>query len=304
MDLKKENEHKHEHSHEEHHDHHDHSHDEHQEHDHHEHKHDEHCSCGHDHEEKDYRMRGHDHHGHGHHKHEHDEHCSCGHKEEKDYRMRGHDHHEHDLDHHKHDHHEHKHHDHCTCGHDHHEHDHSGHDHHGHSHDDHHEHCACGHDHSGCGCEHHHGSLKEMVVQFGISALFFVGGIFTRIFFDEAGIQIKNFYAAFSTVLFVIAWLIAGYKVLLTSVKNILKGQVFDENFLMSVATIGAFILGDWTEAASVMLFYNLGEIAQGAIVEKARKSIINVAELNSSFARVLINKKTTSTDEKDYEIK
>ena len=269
MDYKKENEHKHEHSHEEHHDHHDHSHDEHQEHDHHEHghhehKHDEHCSCGHDHEEKDCRMSGHDHHdhhGHGHHKH----------------------------DHHEHEHHEHTHDEHCSCGHDHEEKDcrMRGHDHHGHSHDDHHEHCACGHDHSGCGCEHHHGSSKEMVVQFGISALFFAGGIFTRIFFDEAGIQIKNFYAAFSTVLFVIAWLIAGYKVLLTSVKNILKGQVFDENFLMSVATIGAFILGDWTEGAAVMLFYNLGEVVQHSAVEKSRRSIIDLMDLRPDFARL-----------------
>ncbi len=269
MDLKKENEHKHEHSHEEHHDHHDHSHDEHHEH--------EHCSCGHDHHdhhEHDLDHHKHDHHGHSHHEHTHDEHCSCGH-----------DHHKHD--HHEHEHHEHKHDEHCSCGHDHHEHDHSGHDHHGHSHDDHHEHCACGHDHSGCGCEHHHGSSKEMVVQFGISVLFFAGGIFARIFFDEAGIQIKNFYAAFSTVLFVIAWLTAGYKVLLTSVKNILKGQVFDENFLMSVATIGAFILGDWTEGAAVMLFYNLGEVVQHSAVEKSRRSIIDLMDLRPDFARL-----------------
>ena len=314
MDLKKENEHKHEHSHEEHHDHHDHSHDEHcgcghkeekdcrmrghdrHEHEHHEHKHDEHCSCGHEH-------HGH----HDHHDHSHDEHCGCGHKEEKDCSMRGHDHHEHDhhehdLDHHKHDHHEHEHHEHkhdehCSCGHDHEEKDcrMRGHDHHGHSHDEHHDHCTCGHDHhehhghdhSGCGCEHHHGSSKEMVVQFGISALFFAGGIFARIFFDEAGIQIKNFYAAFSTVLFVIAWLTAGYKVLLTSVKNILKGQVFDENFLMSVATIGAFILGDWTEGAAVMLFYNLGEVVQHSAVEKSRRSIIDLMDLRPDFARL-----------------
>ena len=273
MDLKKENEHKHEHSHEEHHEH------EHHGHGHREHKHDEHCSCGHDHEEKDCRMREHghhehDHHGHGHHdhhEHSHDEHCGCGHDhEEKDCRMSGHDHHEHGHHEHDHDHHGHshdEHHDHCTCGHDH-------HDHHG-------------HDHSGCGCEHHHGSLKEMVVQFGISALFFAGGIFTRIFFAEAGIQIKNFYAAFSTVLFVIAWLTAGYKVLLTSVKNILKGQVFDENFLMSVATIGAFILGDWTEGAAVMLFYNLGEVVQHSAVEKSRRSIIDLMDLRPDFARL-----------------
>lgn len=268
MDLKKENEHKHEHSHEEHHGHYGH--------DHHEHDHDEHCSCGHDHHEH----HEHDHHEHEHHDHhdhhghshdDHHEHCACGHDhEEKDCRMRGHDHHGHSHD---------EHHDHCTCGHDHHE----------HKHDD---HCNCGHDHhghdhSGCGCEHHHGSLKEMVVQFGISALFFAGGIFTRIFFAEAGIQIKNFYAAFSTVLFVIAWLIAGYKVLLTSVKNILKGQVFDENFLMSVATIGAFILGDWTEGAAVMLFYNLGEVVQHSAVEKSRRSIIDLMDLRPDFARL-----------------
>ncbi len=266
MDLKKENEHKHEHSHEEHHDHHDHSHDEH-------------CSCGHEH----HGHHEHDHHGHDHHEHKHDEHCSCGHEH--------HDHHEHD--HHGHDHHEHKHDEHCSCGHEHHDHHgHGHHDHHEHNHD---EHCSCGHDHhdhhghdhSGCGCEHHHGSSKEMVVQFGISALLFAGGIFTRIFFDEAGIQIKNFYAAFSTVLFVIAWLTAGYKVLLTSVKNILKGQVFDENFLMSVATIGAFILGDWTEGAAVMLFYNLGEVVQHSAVEKSRRSIIDLMDLRPDFARL-----------------
>ena len=266
MDLKKENEHKHEHSHEEHHDHHDHSHDEH-------------CSCGHEH----HGHHEHDHHGHDHHEHKHDEHCSCGHEH--------HDHHEHD--HHGHGHHEHKHDEHCSCGHEHHDHHgHGHHDHHEHNHD---EHCSCGHDHhdhhghdhSGCGCEHHHGSSKEMVVQFGISALFFAGGIFARIFFDEAGIQIKNFYAAFSTVLFVIAWLTAGYKVLLTSVKNILKGQVFDENFLMSVATIGAFILGDWTEGAAVMLFYNLGEVVQHSAVEKSRRSIIDLMDLRPDFARL-----------------
>ena len=280
MDLKKENEHKHGHSYEEHHDHHDHSHDEHQEHDHH----------GHDHHDH----HKHDHHEHEHHEHSHDEHCSCGHEHHEH-----HDHHEHDHHGHgHHDHHEYSHDEHCSCGHEH--HDHHEHDHHGHGHHDHHEyshdeHCSCGHDHhghhghdhSGCGCEHHHGSSKEMVVQFGISALFFAGGIFARIFFDEAGIQIKNFYAAFSTVLFVIAWLTAGYKVLLTSVKNILKGQVFDENFLMSVATIGAFILGDWTEGAAVMLFYNLGEVVQHSAVEKSRRSIIDLMDLRPDFARL-----------------
>ncbi|UTC68262.1 MULTISPECIES: heavy metal translocating P-type ATPase [unclassified Treponema] len=214
-------------------------------------------------------------HNHDEHKHEHDEHCSCGHEHHshdehcscghehnaKDYSMRGHEHHAKDYRMRMHDHHGHNHDEHC-CSHDH-------------------------HDHSGCGCEHHHGSSKEMIVQFGISAILFAAGIFTRIFLAETVIQIQNFKFAFSTLLFVIAWFVAGYKVLLTSLKNILKGQIFDENFLMTVATIGAFILGDWTEGAAVMLFYNLGEVVQHLAVEKSRRSIIDLMDLRPDFARI-----------------
>ncbi|UTC76334.1 heavy metal translocating P-type ATPase [Treponema sp. OMZ 792] len=265
-----------------------------------EHNHDEHCSYRHEHNAKDYSMRGHEHHEHGRHgycnddhheneHHSHDEHhnnCGCSHDHHS------HDHHEHNHNEHghshdehcacQHDHHEHEHHshnEHCGCGHEHNAKDYGmrGHDHHGHDH----------HDHSGCGCEHHHGSSKEMIVQFGISALLFASGIFTRVLFPEAGIKIQNFYLAFSILLFAAAWLTAGYKVLLTSVKNILKGQVFDENFLMTVATIGAFILGDWTEGAAVMLFYNLGEVVQHSAVEKSRRSIVDLMDLRPDFARI-----------------
>ncbi|MGP1520822.1 MAG: heavy metal translocating P-type ATPase [Treponema sp.] len=168
-------------------------------------------------------------------------------------------------------------------------------------------HCNCCHHESGskssCHLEHSHteNSQHDEVIKFSVSIAFFLLGFVFKFFASHINIYGVSVFIPF----FIISWGISGYDVILTPIKNFRKGIIFDENFLMSIATIGAFILGDWTEAASVMLFYNLGEIAQGAIIEKARKNIINVAEFNSSFARVLKDKKQTiSTEEKDYEIK
>ncbi len=147
--------------------------------------------------------------------------------------------------------------------------------------------------------EHHETSQTSEVIKFGIAIAIFVLGLCFKFFSPDLAIYGVKLFIPF----FILSWAISGYEVVLTPIKNFYKGIIFDENFLMSVATIGAFILGDWTEAASVMLFYNLGEIAQGAIIEKARKSIVNVAELNSSFARVLREQKESSTEE-NYEIK
>lgn len=158
--------------------------------------------------------------------------------------------------------------------------------------------CPLGHSH-----DHHECSQTSEIVKFGIAIAFFILGLIFKLFFPNIAIYKMSLFIPF----FILSWAISGYEVVLTPIKNFYKGIIFDENFLMSIATIGAFILGDWTEAASVMLFYNLGEIAQGAIVEKARKSIINVAQLNSSFARVLKDNKNVSnvsTEENDYEIK
>ena len=166
--------------------------------------------------------------------------------------------------------------------------------------------CHCCHNETskeGCPLEHHHhheSSQSFEIIKFSIAIAFFVLGLFFKFVKPDLSIYGLSLFIPF----FVLSWAISGYEVVLTPIKNFYKGIIFDENFLMSVATIGAFILGDWTEAASVMLFYNLGEIAQGAIVEKSRKSIINVAELNSNFARVLKNNKNVSMEERDYEIK
>jgi heavy metal-(Cd/Co/Hg/Pb/Zn)-translocating P-type ATPase len=90
------------------------------------------------------------------------------------------------------------------------------------------------------------------------------------------------------TMLFVAAWLIFGWNVLAGSLRNILKGRVFDENFLMTVATIGAFILGEYAEGASVMLFYQIGETLQEYAVNRSRKSIRKLLDIKPEFANLI----------------
>ena len=86
--------------------------------------------------------------------------------------------------------------------------------------------------------------------------------------------------------LFVLSWLVAGYRVVLNSARNVARGEVFDENFLMTVATIGAFAIGQWSEAAAVMLFYNLGEMVQESAVSRSRRSIVDLMDVRPDSAR------------------
>ena len=89
-------------------------------------------------------------------------------------------------------------------------------------------------------------------------------------------------------VLYLLPYLIVGWDVLWKAVRNIAHGQVFDENFLMSLATVGAFALGDYVEAAAVMLFYQVGELFQSIAVGKSRKSIASLMDIRPDSATVL----------------
>lgn len=92
------------------------------------------------------------------------------------------------------------------------------------------------------------------------------------------------------TVLYLLPYLIVGWDVLWNAARNIAHGQVFDENFLMSIATVGAFALGDYVEAAAVMLFYQVGELFQSIAVGKSRKSIAALMDIRPDSAVVLRN--------------
>lgn len=88
-------------------------------------------------------------------------------------------------------------------------------------------------------------------------------------------------------ILCVIAYLIVGFDILKKSIQNITRGEIFDENFLMSIATIGAFLIGEFNEAIVVMLFYQIGELFQNYAVDKSRKSILSLLDIRPDYAYV-----------------
>ena len=91
----------------------------------------------------------------------------------------------------------------------------------------------------------------------------------------------------YNNILYVIAYIIIGYDIVLKALRNIFKGKVFDENFLMTVATIGAFCIGEFQEAVAVMLFYKVGELFQSYAVDKSRKSVASLMDIRPDYANV-----------------
>lgn len=104
-------------------------------------------------------------------------------------------------------------------------------------------------------------------------------------------------------VLFLVPYLIIGYDILKKAIKGIAKGRVFDENFLMAVATIGAVALGDFAEGAAVMLFYQIGELFQSVAVGKSRRNITSLMDIRPDYANVEVDGKLEKVDPDDVEI-
>lgn len=107
----------------------------------------------------------------------------------------------------------------------------------------------------------------------------------------------------FQLVLFIIAYIPVGFSVLKKAGKNILAGQVFDENFLMGIATIGAFVLGEYTEGVAVMLFYQVGELFQSIAVTRSRKSISDLMNIRPDYANIEQDGKVVQIDPEDVHI-
>lgn len=105
------------------------------------------------------------------------------------------------------------------------------------------------------------------------------------------------------TILFVLAYLLVGFEVLKKAFCNLLKGHVFDENFLMSVATLGAFGIGELEEAVAVMLFYQVGEFFQSYAVDKSRKSVAALMDIRPDYANVYRNGEIIKVNPDDVNI-
>lgn len=104
-------------------------------------------------------------------------------------------------------------------------------------------------------------------------------------------------------VLFLIPYLIVGYDILKKAWKGILNRQVFDENFLMAVATVGAILLGDYSEGVAVMLFYQIGELFQSYAVGKSRRNISELMDIRPDYANIEVDGKLEQVDPDEVEI-
>ncbi|MDD7795790.1 heavy metal translocating P-type ATPase [Clostridium sp. 'White wine YQ'] len=104
-------------------------------------------------------------------------------------------------------------------------------------------------------------------------------------------------------VAFGISYVIVGGEVLITALKNIRNGEVFDENFLMTIATIGAFAIGEYPEGAAVMIFYGIGEMFQGYAVNKSRKSIGQLMDIRPDYANKMVNEREVKVSPEEVAI-
>ena len=102
---------------------------------------------------------------------------------------------------------------------------------------------------------------------------------------------------------FIISYLIIGFEILKKAVRNIFRGKVIDENFLMAIATIGAFAIGEYSEAVAVMLFYQVGELFQDYAVDKSRKSIATLMDIRPDYANIENNGNIEKVDPDDVKI-
>lgn len=102
---------------------------------------------------------------------------------------------------------------------------------------------------------------------------------------------------------FLVSYIIVGYDIIIKAIRNIFNGNIFDENFLMSIATIGAFIIGEHPEGVAIMLFYQVGELFQDYALDKSRKSIANLMDIRPDYANVNINGNIIKKDPEEVKI-
>ena len=132
---------------------------------------------------------------------------------------------------------------------------------------------------------------KKMVARLVGSAVFFIVAMMLE----------KN--TSWAWIPFVLSYLAAGYDIPLRACRNLKNGQVFDENFLMTIATLGAFAIGSLEEAVAVMLFYQIGELFNDYAVNKSRKSITDLMDINPEYANLLRDGEEEQVDPYEVEI-
>lgn len=162
----------------------------------------------------------------------------------------------------------------CSCGCEHHhDHDHN----HGHHHDD---GCGCGHDHA-----HEELNKKDFAFKVGTAGLLLVAGYILSELTEKGIIAVPDFIYL---VCFAVSYLIVGFSIVKEAIEGVIHGDVFNENFLMTIASIGAFAVGEYTEGCAVMFLFTIGEFLQSLAVQRSRKSIKDMLELKPQEVTVL----------------
>ena len=138
--------------------------------------------------------------------------------------------------------------------------------------------------------------MKKKLIFILVALVLFVGALLCPAVLQEE-------LPILQTILFVLAYLLVGFEVLKKAFHNLLKGHVFDENFLMSVATLGAFGIGELEEAVAVMLFYQVGEFFQSYAVDKSRKSVAALMDIRPDYANVYRNGEIIKVNPDDVNI-
>ncbi len=148
--------------------------------------------------------------------------------------------------------------------------------------------CGCGHDHE------HEKSGKAAWIRLGAAFLLLIGAVLTSAFGTPEYISIP---------LYILAYLVAGYEVLIGAVRGIVKGHFFGENFLMSIASIGALVIGEYAEGCAVMLLFEFGERLQAIAVAKSRNSIRQILEMRPDSITLVKDGKETAVKPHDAHI-
>lgn len=147
-----------------------------------------------------------------------------------------------------------------------------------------------------CSAHEHEHEEKEENLKLEVIKLVIALTIFAIAFFKIVPEKI-------ATWLFVVAYILSGYEVLLKSIKNIFRGEIFDENFLMSIATLGAFAISKPGEAAAVMIFYNVGELFEDYAVGKSKKSIIQLMNIKPKIANLKQGKEIKTVEPEELKV-
>ena len=140
---------------------------------------------------------------------------------------------------------------------------------------------------------------KKMLERILVTAVLFVA----LLVLEHVGVLEQITQPVLIFIIYLVPYLLIGYDIIFKAFRNISHGQVFDENFLMAVATIGAILLGDYKEGVAVMLFYQIGELFQSVAVGKSRKNIAALMDIRPDYANIVVDGQIEKVDPDEVEI-